>query len=361
LRFIVTGGGTGGHIYPALAIAEGLTKRFPACQVVYAGTAQGLEADIVPRAGFEFRKVPAMGLKRGLYLQNLQLPWRVLSGYREAKLLLREIAPLAVIGTGGYVCGPVILAASRMKIPSIIHEQNALPGITNRILSRLVDRAAVTFEESVAYFNKSAAVTITGLPVRTEILSTQRIAARKKMNLEPDKLLLLSFGGSQGSRTLNRAMAELFSLLETIPKLHLLHITGKGQYAAFSESISLPDNVRVEPYIYNMAEALAAADLAVCRAGATTLAEITVRGLPALLIPFPFATDNHQEYNARALVAKGAADILLDSELNGAALLRWIKSFIDTPSRLSAMSTASKALGKPQALDDILALIQEII
>jgi UDP-N-acetylglucosamine--N-acetylmuramyl-(pentapeptide) pyrophosphoryl-undecaprenol N-acetylglucosamine transferase len=368
LRFVVTGGGTGGHIYPALAIARGLQQRFPGCTIMYLGTNRGLEADIVPKAGLEFHAVRAVGIKRSLSLHNLKVPWEALAGYREARKLIRHFVPRAVVGTGGYVCGPVMLAAARLKIATLIHEQNALPGITNRILSRMVDRVAVTFEDSLKYFPRRAGVRLTGLPVRPEVLSASRERAREKFCVQENELLVLSFGGSQGARSLNRAVAEALGSLAGRQGLKLLHVTGSGQYAEFMQMIQsqvfgtgLPGNITVVPYMYEMPEALAAADLVISRAGAATLAEITVRGLPSILVPFPYATGNHQEHNAGALVSRGAAEMIKDAELSGTVLVKMLDKLLGDRDRLGKMAEASRRLGKPRALDDILDLLEEII
>lgn len=368
MQFIITGGGTGGHIYPALAIANGLKERFPGCTVMYIGTKRGMEADIVPKTGLEFHAVRAVGIKRNLSWRNLMVPWEAWAGYREARRLIREFNPSAVVGTGGYVCGPVVLAASRLKIPTLIHEQNALPGVTNRILSRVVDRVAVSFEDSMTYFSSRVPVNLTGLPVRAEIIAAVRGQAREKFGVHQNELFVLSFGGSQGARTLNRAVVQSLRLLAGIPGVRLLHVTGNGQYEQFMDmlqteglEVNLLDNITVVPYMYEMPEAMAAADLVVSRAGAATLAEITVRGLPALLVPFPFATGNHQEYNARALVSRGAADMVLDADFTGSVLVKKIKQFLAEPNRLQEMSDASFRLGRPHALVDIINLIQDMI
>ncbi|TYO95915.1 undecaprenyldiphospho-muramoylpentapeptide beta-N-acetylglucosaminyltransferase [Desulfallas thermosapovorans] len=368
MRFIVSGGGTGGHIYPALAIAGGLKQRFPGCSVMYIGTNRGLEADIVPKAGYRFHAVRAVGIKRSLSWHNLKVPWEAWAGYREARRLIRGFAPRAVVGTGGYVCGPVLLAAARLKIPTLIHEQNALPGITNRILSRFVDRVAVTFEDALPFFPRRAPVRLTGLPVRSEVLTAERELARERFGVHQGELLVLSFGGSQGARTLNRAVARAITHLAGIPEVRLLHVTGSGQYQQFMDMLAkegfgrdMPDNVTVVPYLYEMPEALAAADLVVSRAGAATLAEITVRGLPALLVPFPYATGNHQEHNARALVSRGAAEMVADAEFSGSTLVGVIEKLLADRSRLEEMAEASRRLGKPGALDDIIGIVEEII
>lgn len=367
MRFVVTGGGTGGHIYPALAIARGLQQRYPGCAIMYLGTNRGLEADIVPKAGLEFHAVRAVGIKRSLSPHNLKVPWEALAGYRGARKLIAAFAPQAVVGTGGYVCGPVLLAASRLKIPTLIHEQNALPGITNRVLSRVVDRVAVTFEDSLKYFPPRAGAVLTGLPVRPEVLSAGRARAREKFGVREDELLVLSFGGSQGARSLNRAVAGVLGELAGRRGLKLLHVTGSGQHGGFMQLTrsqgygdNFPDNITIVPYLYEMPEALAAADLVISRAGAATLAEITVRGLPSILVPYPYATGNHQEHNARALVSRGAAEMIKDSELSGGVLLHKLDRLLGDRDRLREMAEASRRLGKPRALDDILDLLEEI-
>lgn len=367
MRFIVTGGGTGGHIYPALAIAGGLQQRYPGCSLLYIGTARGLESDIVPAAGLDFRTVRAVGIKRSLSPQNLKVPLEVTAGYLEARRLIRDFAPHAVAGTGGYVCGPVVLAADRLKIPTLIHEQNVLPGVTNRILSRFVDRVAVTFEDSLPYFPRRSRPLLTGLPVRPEILTADRAEARAGYQVGRDELFVLSFGGSQGARSLNRAVAGAASWIAARPGLKWLHATGRHQHDAFMDMLrqggygETPANLTVLPYLYDMPRALAAADLVVGRAGASGLAEITARGLPALLIPFPHATGNHQEHNARALVARGAAEMILDAELTGTALAAKLEEITGTPGRLEKMAEASRGLGKPRALDDIIDALAELI
>lgn len=351
-----------------MAIARGLEQHFPGCSLLYLGTDRGLEADIVPKAGLEFHTIRAVGLERRLSLGNLKVPREAWAGYRKSCRLLREFAPRAVVGTGGYVCGPVLLAAKRCRIPTLIHEQNAFPGITNRILSRVVDRVAVTFEDALPYFPRRSQARTVGLPVRPEILTARRSEARAELGLAEHELLVLSFGGSQGALTLNRAMALAIGSLARQSNLKLLHVTGPGQYEKFKEMTREqgfdPDamgNITIKPYLYEMPTALAAADLVISRAGAATLAEITARGLPAVLVPFPYATGNHQEHNARALVKRGAAEMVLDRDFSGALLTEKIVRLTGDPERLQKMATASQGMGKPRALDDIIAMLKEII
>lgn len=367
LRVLITGGGTGGHIYPALAIAQGLRERYAAARIIYVGSEGGLEADLVPKAGFEFFAIPAQGLKRKLTPANLMAVWRAVRGYQRSARLVREFAPHVAVGTGGYVCGPVILAAARRRVPTLIHEQNALPGLTNRLLSRFTDRTAVTFLEASKYFPRRARVVLTGLPVRPEILAADRQAARKRLGLKAGELMVLSFGGSQGARSLNQAMVDTVEYYATRPDTRLFHATGPNGYAAFLDDLARrgvdPDSVphvTIAPYFYAIAELLAASDLVVCRAGASTLAELTVLGRPSILIPYPYATGNHQEHNAQALADRGAALVIRDGELTGEALRQTITALLSAPRRLEELARASREMGKPHALDTILALVERL-
>lgn len=360
MRFVVTGGGTGGHIYPALAIARGLQKDFGA-EVYYLGGTRGMEAEIVPRAGFPFEAIALEGFRRSLSPANVLVAWRAARGVAQAWRLIKKIRPAAVVGTGGYVCGPVVLAASWQGIPTLIHEQNALPGVTNRILSRFARQIALTFEDSKQYFPRKARTKVTGLPVRPEVLKAERFSARIKLGIPPDAVVVLSFGGSQGARSINNALSGVLSASAGRQDVHFLHVTGPRQYDYFMDNISQngislvnAGNIIITPYMYDMPEAMAASDLVVCRAGAATLAELTVLGLPGILIPYPHAAENHQEHNARAMERAGAAVVIRDGELSPEILLGKINSLLSDSASLSAMSACSKALGKPGALDDIL-------
>lgn len=366
MRFVITGGGTGGHIYPALAIARGLRDRFGA-EVFYIGGTRGLESEIVPREGLPFQSMPLAGFKRGLAPSNLLVAWRAALGIKMAYGYIKKIRPSAVIGTGGYVCGPVVLAAALSGIPTLIHEQNAFPGITNRILSRFTGAVALTFEEAGRYFPPRAVIKVTGLPVRKEILDRERDQARKNLGLPADGLLVLSFGGSQGARSINNAMLALLKKFAGRKGMYFLHVTGPGNYTGFvdeiNKGIDLPGsgNITITSYMHDMPSALAAADLAICRAGAATLAEITAVGLPAVLVPYPYAAENHQEYNARALESKKAAVVIRDRDLSGDLLALEVERLTGRPEVLKDMSRASKELGKPRALDDILDCVQDML
>ncbi|MDD3653329.1 MAG: undecaprenyldiphospho-muramoylpentapeptide beta-N-acetylglucosaminyltransferase [Desulfotomaculaceae bacterium] len=368
MRFIVAGGGTGGHIYPALAIARGLQNRYPGSKIFYVGTTRGMESDIVPKEGLPFKGITAAGLERKLSFRNLMVLWQAGRGFLQTLEIVRNWRPDLVIGTGGYVCGPVVLAAAFCKVPTLIHEQNAFPGVTNRILSRFAGRVAVTFADSIQYFPRQEKVRLTGLPVRPEILTANRVKAIKKLGLPDNGFLLLSFGGSRGAHTLNEAMVQVIKFYANDPRLHMLHVTGKLGHLDFHDrcaasGINLCDirNVTIASYLYNMQDALAAADLVISRAGAATLAELTVLGIPSILIPYPYASENHQEFNARALEKEKASLVVLDRDLNGDVLCTMVTELIGDRDRLLSMGAASKRMGKKHALEDIMDFADELI
>jgi len=327
-----------------------------------------MEADIVPAEGFPFTGISASGLERKLSPRNLLALWQAVRGFCQAVEIIGRWRPEAVIGTGGYVCGPVVLAAVLKRIPTLIHEQNALPGVTNRILSRFASRVAITFADSLKYFPDQSKVRLTGLPVRPEILQADRKTGLQKLGIKEGRFFLLSFGGSRGARSINGAMLTVIKAFAGNPDVEILHATGKAGYQKFLDGcraagieLDKIGNVTVKEYIYNMQDALAAADLVVSRAGAATLAELTALGIPSILVPYPYASENHQEFNARALEKEGAALVILDRQLNGGLLSRTITELINDRARLQAMAAASRKMGKNRALEDIIDCIDELI
>lgn len=364
LRLVVSGGGTGGHIYPALAIARGVLAR--GGEVLYAGTANGMESKIVPQAGIPFAAVGSAGFSRSSKAQNVAALGRAGWGAAQAYAVLRRFRPSIVAGTGGYVSAPVVAAAWALRIPTLIHEQNAVPGLTNRWLGRLADGVAVTFPSALPYF-RHGKVRFTGLPVRPDITSADRATARREMGLAEDTFFLLSFGGSRGAQSLNLSMTEVIRTLGGQGGIRLLHLTGQaGRDAFFAEldrqGINLANygNIMVEPYRDRMAEVLAAADLVIARAGAATIAELTALGRPSILIPYPYAAGDHQAANAAELVKAGAARVIVDRDLSGERLLENIEELRSHRDVLSQMSAQAAGLGRPQALEDILDFLQEL-
>lgn len=357
MRIIISGGGTGGHIYPAITIAREVAKLAAGCEILFVGTKDGLEADIIPKEGFAFETIEVRGLERRLSWQNVKTLFNTAGSVWNSARIIKKFKPDVVIGTGGYVCGPVLLAASLLKVPTIIQEQNVIPGITNKILSRFVDRIALGYQEAASYFKgKPEQIIFTGNPIRPEVMSATREAGLAELGLAAQKLTVLVVGGSRGARSINTAMNGVCKYFAGNPDIQILHVTGQNEYNSivgnYKQSgieLSSVGNIIIKPYLYNMPLALAAADIAIFRAGAVGLAELTARGIPAILIPYPYAAENHQEFNAKALAKHGAAIVIADKELTDAKLIDAIKSLLDNPKELSNMAKKSKELGRPQA------------
>lgn len=362
VRVMLTGGGTGGHIYPALAIAKGLLARDPETKILYVGIRDGMEARLVPEAGIDFAGISGKGLPRKLSLETIKVMGESTKALWETKQLLRKFHPDLVVGTGGYVSGPVVLTAALFNIPTMLHEQNALPGITNRLLARVVRRVMVTFPESIAHFGVKKKLELVGLPVRPDIGKVTRLVGARYFGLRPDRLTLLVTGGSRGARTLNQSMTVVLEHLVQRPDVQVIWATGKTTYQETIEGLEkrgIPwksPQWRVVEYLKDMPEALACSDLFIGRAGAASLAEIQVAGVPSLLVPYPFAAENHQEHNAQAMVQAGAARMIIDGELNGERLWKKVDELLSNPPILTKMGISSRTLAQPQALNKIVDL-----
>lgn len=366
MRVLLAGGGTGGHIYPALAIAERLKSLHPDCEILYVGTERGLESRIVSQRGVPFQTIAVEGLPRKLSPALFKAVGKAGEGCVEARRIVKHFAPDLVIGTGGYVCGPVVLAAKLQGIPTLIHEQNAFPGLTNKILARFADGIMVNFQAAEQYFVHKERIHVTGLPVRQEILTTSHADGLQYFGFSPDKVTLLVSGGSRGARSLNRAMAAAYPELVRCKDLQIIHLTGAADYedalraiAARQVDLSRYPQVQVKPYLDEMQYGLAAADFCVGRAGATFLAELTACGLPGILIPYPYAAENHQEYNARALVDQQAAVLILDRDLTGSLLRQNILDLCRNSEKRQQMTARAQQIGKPNALDEIIRLVEQ--
>lgn len=366
MKIIVSGGGTGGHIYPALTLIRTLQQKVDKLEVLYVGTHAGLEADIIPKEGIPFATVDLQGFKRSLSPENLLRAARAIKGVGKAMGIVRKFQPDVVVGTGGYVCGPVLMAASLLRIPSLIQEQNVIPGITNKILSKFVNKIATGYQEANGAFPADKVV-FTGNPIRQEVMAQRQEADYEAFDLHPDTTTILVSGGSRGARTINRAMVEVLKHYAGRRDVQILHATGKGEYEDIISRISAAgldlqqaDNIKVKPYLYNMPQAMAIADLAIFRAGATGLAELTAKGIPAILVPYPYAAENHQEHNARAVEKAGAARVILNKDLTAQGLIQAIDELIGKPEKLQAMAEASGKLGRPEAANTISELIIEL-
>ena len=356
MRVIISGGGTGGHIYPAVTIAKALIEIAQPEALLFVGTRHGLEADIIPKEGYPLQMIEVAGFERKLTWDNFKNLFRVAGSLFQAKKIIADFKPDLVIGTGGYVCGPVLFVASIMGIPALIQEQNVIPGVTNRILARFVKTVAVGYKEAKTHFSASANVVYTGNPIRPDIVSASREEGLAALGLRPDRITVLTAGGSRGARSINSAMLEVHRRFSGSDNIQILHVTGQseynnivGNYKQCGIDISNNGNIIIKPYLYNMPQALAAADLAVFRAGAIGLAELTARGVPSILIPYPYAAENHQEYNARVLEKEGAAIVIRDSELTGQLLADTIHNIISESGKLKQMAESSLQLGCPDA------------
>lgn len=341
---IISAGGTGGHIYPGVAVAREFLSRDASGEVLFVGTARGLETTIVPREGFRLETLEAAALKNVSAVKRILSLVRLPKGFVEALAILRRFRPDVVIGVGGYASGPILLMASLARYPTMVIEPNAMPGFTNRVLAKFVRAAAVTFEESLAWFGKRGVVT--GNPVRSDFAGL----AKKQRG---DSTHLLVFGGSQGSRALNNAMiAALPHLAEAIAagRLTITHQTGPREYDHVREAYSAAGvDADVRPYIERMVDAFAEADLLLCRAGATTVAEVAVAGKAAIFVPFPQASDDHQRKNAEAFVRAGAGRMLLERDLTGERVASEILDLGSDPVAIDRMEEASRALARTDA------------
>ena len=349
LRVVIAGGGTGGHLYPGVAVARELLTRRPDALVSFAGTAQGIEARVVPREGFALDVIRSRGMKgksllgraHGAALVPLGLVdgWRIVSARR----------PSLVIGVGGYSSGPVVLIAALRGVPTMLLEQNAVPGLTNRLLARVVQAAAVTFDSTQAFFGVKAFVS--GNPVRPEFFSASGPHQESVLDDQTSVTRVLVFGGSQGAHAINVAMVEAASELAAGGShLRLVHQTGERDLEMVRTAYQHTGlQAIVEPFLYDMGRQLGQADVVVCRAGATTLAEITAAGKAAVLIPLPTATDDHQRKNAEALAVAGAAELLLQRDLTGPVLAARVLALAGDRARRDRMSAAARSLARPDA------------
>jgi UDP-N-acetylglucosamine--N-acetylmuramyl-(pentapeptide) pyrophosphoryl-undecaprenol N-acetylglucosamine transferase len=354
MNIVVSGGGTGGHIYPALALIREIKKHQPDAQFLYIGTNNGLEREIVMRENLPFHPLYITGFQRKISIKNVQKNVQTVANFLRAvsksKRLMKKFIPDVVIGTGGYVAGPVVYAASRLGIPTIIHEQNSVPGLTNKFLSRLVDKVAVSMEEARSFFPEEKVV-YTGNPRASEVLNGDPEKGRASTGLSRDKKTVLIFGGSRGARPINEAALGMLKAADR-KSYQILYVTGEVHYNKVMEEASAmgcPPNVKICPFIHNMPDVLAAVDLVVARAGATTISELTALGLPSVLIPSPYVTNNHQEKNARVLEARGAAVVILESELNAERLLAVVDEILSDDQKYLEMRQNAKRLGVPDA------------
>lgn len=372
MRVLISCGGTGGHINPGLAIADIIKTKYPDAEFLFAGTPKGMEARLVPQAGYKLETIKVAGFQRKISLENIgrnakALVYLATSGKR-AKEIISGFKPDIAIGTGGYAAGPVIRKAARMGIPTAIHEQNAYPGVTNRLLSKEVDHVMLTVKEALDFMDKSRfEYSVTGLPVRSSINHMSRAEARKKLGINDD-FTILSFGGSLGAGCINETMTEAIKW-HTGKKLNINHIhgyggMGKDTFPQAMKAAGIPlksSRLRITEYINDMDVCLAAADLVICRSGASTLAELEAAGKASVLIPSPIVAGNHQYHNAMVLGKAGAAEVIEQKDVTPEKLISIIEKLYGDPDKVEIMSRSAAELHLKDTNDRILAVIDKLI
>ena len=373
MKILFAAGGTGGHINPALAAAGDIRERYPDAEILFVGTKNKMEAKLVPAAGFDFATIDIDGFYRQLTLENIKRDiatlFKILRASSQAKKILRAFAPDAVVGFGGYVSGPVVRMAAKMGIPTAIHEQNAYPGITNKALAKRVDLVMLNVEKAGALMKAKNTPVVTGLPVRGEMLRADRALSRAELGVRDDQTLVLSMGGSLGAQTINDAMVRLIADHWNDQSLYFLHAAGQfGDWVPEKlrengVALEQAKNVEIRPYIHDMDRCMAAADLVICRAGASSLSELEALGRASILIPSPNVAENHQYHNAMALVEQDAALLLEEKDYTPQAMEALFVSAVGDKTKLQTLGENAKKLGVPDAkrkiADLIVALAQQ--
>lgn len=346
MKVIMTGGGTGGHIYPAIAIADEIKSRHPDAEIIFVGTERGMEKDIVPKAGYPIKFITVSGLNRKNPVKLIKTLRDLNHGLHEAKQIIKEFKPDLVIGTGGYVCGPVMKTAAGMGIKTYIHEQNAFPGLTNKLLSRGAERVFVAFDDAKKYFKTKKEPITVGNPVRHAFTEVDRQAARESLGVKEDEFMVLSFGGSLGAQRINDEMTVAAERLRDRAGLRIFFVTGKRYYSSIMENAD-KTNARVTylQYIDDMPKYLNACDLAITRSGALTVSEITACGRASVMIPSPYVTNNHQYYNAKVVADRGGAILIEEKDLTNGEVADEIEQLMNDRQALEKMEKASAALG----------------
>ena len=358
MRIIITGGGTGGHIYPGISLAREFQSRDKNNEIIFVGTEHKMESEIIPQEGFRFLGLRVKGIERKFSLESLSALFLFLGSLFTSYGIIKDFKPDLVIGTGGYVSGSVALVSSLLGIPTFIHEQNVIPGITNQFLSLTGKKVFTSFPESAGYFWRKERIVFLGNPIRKSIWQGNKEKIIKENNLDSTKKTILVFGGSKGASTINKMVLHSLYLIEESIWLEwqVLIISGEEDFKNLTEKViksPFKETVRVLPYLHNIEDAYDLADLVVCRAGATTIAELSAKGIAAILIPYPYATGNHQLYNARFLESNLAALIIEEKELNREKLAAELSKLLTDNKRLGLLARNSKKLGKRKAAQDI--------
>ena len=370
MKAIIAAAGTGGHINPGIAIANEIKEKEPNSDIVFIGTDRGLENDLVPRAGYELKTINAHGIERKITFQNFKNLYATFKSIVEAKKILENFKPDVVIGMGGYICVPTVIAAKKLNIPVVLHEGNAFPGIAVKLFKKKADKILVGFEDAKKRLDNAENVIVTGNPVKIKKLALTENEKNKVINdlgLNFNKPIVLVFGGSQGAKSINKSFIEII-VNKKNKNYQIIWAAGPNQYNEIKKqlaevhlNIDEIENVKIVPYIYNMGEVMNVCDLVVCRSGAMTITEVAVVGKPAIFIPFPFATENHQEYNAKVLENVGAAKIILDKDLNSEILGNTIVNIVSDKNKLIQMAMNANKVAMPKVEEKIYEEIKKVI
>lgn len=370
MKVVIAAAGTGGHINPGIAIANKIMEKEPDSKIIFIGTPRGLENDLVPRAGYELKTIDAYGINRNINLDNIKRLYKTTKSVGEAKKILKEFKPDVVIGTGGYICVSVGIAANRLKIPIVLHESNAFPGVAIKLLSKKAKAVLLGFEDAKTRLPKAKNVVVTGTPTKiksSKLTDEEKANLRSALMLKNELPLVLVFGGSQGARSINNAIIGIIEN-KLNKNYQIIWAAGKGNFENIKQQLAEKnmdidniENAKIMPYIYNMQEVMETSDLVVSRSGAMTITEISNLAKPAIFIPFPFATENHQEYNARVLEKVGAAKIILDKNLNYKNLNDTIELMVENKEQLKEMGKKAGKIANTNVEENIYNEIRNIL
>lgn len=354
----MTGGGTGGHIYPAIAIADRIKKENEDAEILFVGTERGLEKSIVPKNGYDIKFIKISGFNRKNIFKNIKVLIELSKAFKDAKEIIKEFKPDVVIGTGGYVCGPVVRTAHKLGVKTYIHEQNAFPGLTNKLLEKYVDKIFIGFKEAEKNFRHKEKIILSGNPVRSEFGHLDKSECRKKLGVPDKDFVILAFGGSGGAGALNEEIINVIKTLNDHPDVSIFFGTGRVYYKRVineleAQGIKLSEKIKVLEYIENMQYYLVAADLVISRAGALTIAEINICGKASILIPSPNVTNNHQYFNAKAIAETGGAILIQEKNLDENKVIKAVEMLMEDRCKLEKMETASKGCAHETATEII--------
>ncbi|WKY47265.1 undecaprenyldiphospho-muramoylpentapeptide beta-N-acetylglucosaminyltransferase [Eubacteriaceae bacterium ES3] len=357
MKILIAAGGTGGHIYPGLAIAEKIKSRNSEAEIIFIGSHVGMEKNIVPQAGYPIEYLRARGFEKGFSFETIAAVKGIFDALSDARRVLKKYQPDLVIGTGGFTAAALLYVATQKRIPTLIHEQNAYPGRANRMLGKKVDRVAISFKEAQAYFPVGKTV-LCGNPVRPEYIGSDRNSLRNNLGLNENSQMILIMGGSQGAASINLAALDLMEAVKTQNNVYIYHLTGKEQIEEIMQEVEnrglrQSKNLVIQAYHQKLYNLLGAADLVISRAGAMSVAEIAVVGVASILVPYPLAAGNHQEFNAKVLTECGAGILINDEKLSGAWLVENVKDLLEHPQKLAKMRIKTREKGIPDAGDRI--------